>query len=186
MAPTVPLGEPKSARAGDTWQWDQAYPTYPNDEGWTLSYQFRGALTLDTISTEVVVQGSGWRVTIPAARTSSLTPGAYSWTARVTGSGSYAGQVFTAGSGVLDVARNLATALDGEVDSNWAEKSLEVINNVLRGRITDDVQSYQIAGRAVTSIPLRELVALRNKLRREVYQAKHPGRPYVEHRVVMP
>jgi hypothetical protein len=186
MAPSVPRDVPASLRAGDTWQWDQAFPTYPADEGWTLSFHFRGAQTLNTNTTDVVATDGGWRITIAASRTAGLGPGAYSYTARVTGSGAYAGQTYTAQSGVLRVERDLTQAGDGEVESNWAEKTLEIIDRVLQGRITDDVTYYQIGGRAVTAIPIPELLRLQSRLRREVYQAKHPGQPYVLHSVTLP
>jgi hypothetical protein len=183
MAPSVPRDVPTSARAGDTWTWDQAFPTYPADEGWTLSYHFRGAQTLDTLATDVVQVESGWRTTIAANRTQGLSAGAYTWTARVTGTGAYLGQKYTAKSGVIRVERDITQAGDGEVESNWAEKTLEIIDKVLQGRITDDVTYYQIGGRAVTNIPIPDLLRLQSRLRREVFQSKHPGQPYVLHHV---
>ena len=99
MAPTIPLGEPTTVAAGDTWLWQQVFPDYPASEGWSVSYRFRGANVLDTAAGEVAYSGTTATVTIAATNTATLTPGTYYWQAIATGSGTYAGRVHTAGSG---------------------------------------------------------------------------------------
>lgn len=183
MAPTVPIGEPTQAVAGDSWLWTQTFSDFPASEGWAISYAFRGAGLLDTTSGEVTQSGTTVTVAIPASRTADLTPGTYRWTALATGSGSYAGRVHTAGAGIMEVTRNLSTAAEGEALS-WEEQTLAVVEAVLSGKITDDMASYMIAGRQVVTHSLPELRALRASLKRDV--ARQRGRPFAAHYVVCP
>lgn len=183
MAPTTPLGEPTTAVAGDTWLWTQAFPDFPSGEGWAISYVFRGAGLLDTQAGEVVQSGTNVTVTIAATRTADLAVGTYHWTAIATGSGSFAGRVHTAGRGVLEVTRNLTLAAEGEALS-WEERTLAVVEQVLTGKITDDMASYMIAGRQVVTHSLPELLALKASLKRAI--ARQRGRPFAAHYVVCP
>lgn len=183
MAPTVPFGEPTTAVAGDTWLWQQAFPDYPSSEGWSLAYAFRGAGLLDTESSEVVQDGTNVTVTVVASRTATLQPGTYYWTAIATGSSSYAGRVHTAGSGVLEVTRNLSTSAEGEA-LTWEEQTLPVLEAAIAGKLTDDMSSYMIGGRQVVTIPLREQLDLRDKMRRAI--ARQRGRSWQTHAVVFP
>jgi hypothetical protein len=48
-----------------------------------------------------------------------------------------------------------------------ASTMLEKIEAVLEGRIDSDVESYQIAGRNITKIPITELIVLRDRYKRE-------------------
>lgn len=183
MAPTIPRGEPTSAVAGDTWLWSVAYADFPSSEGWTLSYAFRGAGSLDTEASEVVAGTGDVTVTIPATRTADLTPGTYYWTCTATGSGSYAGRKHTAATGVLEVERNLALTAEGDA-LTWEERTLPVVEAALTGKLTDDMASYMIGGRQVVTIPVPELVKLRAQLRREI--ARQRGRPWQQHLVTLP
>ena len=47
------------------------------------------------------------------------------------------------------------------------ETMLANIEAVLEGRITSDVESYTIAGRQITKIPITELLTMRDKYRAE-------------------
>lgn len=49
-----------------------------------------------------------------------------------------------------------------------AATMLEKIEAVLEGRVDSDVESYQIAGRSITKIPIGELLTLREKYKAEV------------------
>lgn len=182
MAPTTPLGVPTTAAAGDTWLWTASYGDYPVSEGWTLSYRFRGASILDTSSSHLTNDGATWTATIPATLTADLTPGNYAWSAVMTGSGSYAGRLHTAETGVLQVTRNLSLAAEGD-GQTWEERTLSVIESVLTNKVTDDVAMYMIGTRQVLAIPLKELLSLRSQLKRKVAAQRDPRAAFPLHRV---
>ena len=48
------------------------------------------------------------------------------------------------------------------------ETLISAIETVISGRISSDVESYQIAGRSITKIPITELIPLRKELKREL------------------
>jgi hypothetical protein len=75
---------------------------------------------------------------------------------------------------VVQIEPNLATAPAGAFLTH-AEKTLGIIELALIGRLTADLESYQIAGRAVTKIPIRELRELRGWYAAEVARAQNPG-----------
>ena len=49
-----------------------------------------------------------------------------------------------------------------------AATMLAAIEAVLEGRITADIETYSIAGRQITKIPISELLTLRSKYKIEV------------------
>jgi len=180
MAPTIPIGEPNTATAGDTWEWTRSFPDYLPAEGagtWTLSYVIVGAGEVAWQSGWAVADAAGWTVTIPATATAGLAPGRYSWTAILTGGGTLAGRRATPASGVLTVISNPAVASEGD-GQTFAEKNLAAVEAVLEGRLTADIQGYSIDGVAVTAIPFTELLNLRNRLRNEVWRERNRGKAF--------
>ena len=171
MAPTTPTGPPSTIYAGDSVRFRLAdHADYPQSEGWDLQYDLQGiSRLLDNTDITVVWQSSGddaqhWLVTITAAKTAALTPGRYRLIGRFSGSGTYAGRRETLDEldTVVVVEPNAATAAAGDLQTH-AEKTLAVIEAALEGRLTSDLESYQIAGRAVNKIPIRELTRLRGR-----------------------
>lgn len=140
---------------------------------WTLSYLFAGVSVLSWDASYAVVSGGGWAVTIPAAAT-SLESGIYRWAAILTGGGTLTGQRTTPLTGTVMVLPNPETVEPGDLQPQ-AEKDLAAIDAVLSGRMTADLQAYSIGGRSVTLIPIIELRELRNQLRTELWQLRHPG-----------
>lgn len=179
MAPTIPVGELTSARAGDSWIWKQSFPEYPVSEGWALAYTFKGPGELATLTAEVTNDGSAtYTVTIPAARTASLDKGTYQWAATMTGSGTYAGRRDTVSSGVIDVLADLPV-VDASTVLSPDERLLNAIDDVIYGRVTDDVEEVTIAGRSIKKIPIAELLSLKSKLERRVWRLRNPGQSAV-------
>lgn len=179
MAETVGSGEPTTVTAGNTWTWTRSFASYaPSETGgtWTLSYAILGAAKLVWDAAWVTTSGAIWTVTIPAASTATLPAGTYQWTAILTGGSGYAGQRFTPAAGVFTVAANPSKLNAGDTLS-FAEKTLAVVEAALEGRLTADMQSYSIGGRAVTAIPVSELFAIRNRLKTEVWRIQNPGKP---------
>lgn len=174
MAPTIPVGEPTSVTAGDSWVFKQSFAEYPVSEGWTLAYAFAGPGEIVTATSEVTDDGSAtYTVTIPAART-DIPVGTYRWVATMTGTGSYAGQRYTVRAGMVEVCANVAAA---ESETLWDpdEKLLAAIDAVIYGRVTDDVQEVTIGGRSIVKIPIAELFAIKARLERRVFMLRNGG-----------
>lgn len=169
MSHTIPTTEPKELRAGDSWEWDLTLTAYPPSAGWTLTYYFQGPAEVASITARTTSAGDYFEVRAAPAVTAPYTKGTYTWLARVTdGTDTY-----TVRSGVVHLLPNLATL--GSARTH-AETALALIDAALEGRLTADVQSFQIAGRAVAQIPVLELKKLQGKYRSEVWRERNPGK----------
>lgn len=185
MAPTIPTSEPVEARAGDTWTWKRSFSEYPVSEGWTLSYHFAGVDVLPSQGGWITNDGTAtWTVAIPAASTAPLVAGTYQWAAFMTGSGTYAGRRDTVAIGTTIVLPNLATAAAGELRFT-EEAQLEAIESVISGRITRDVQRVMIGSQQVDKIPIKDLFAIRDRLKRAIWRKQNPSTPFTIARAVL-
>ncbi len=172
MTRTIPNCEPERLIAGDTWHWLKALGDFPPGAGWELSYSFRGPGVLLDADVDVTPGVSTYDVQVDAKKTALLKPGTYKWAAYVTNVG---GERYTAARGVVTVEMDLSQATAGDALSH-AEQALPIIEAVLSGRITADMQQYQIAGRLVTKIPVMELYELRSRYRREIWKSRNTSR----------
>ena len=184
MPNPIPSGEPTVVRAGDTWKWTKAVDGYTPAAGWALKYDFHdasssaGTGTLLQFTATPNAAGTGWDITVAMATTAPLLSGNWKWRAYVDNGT----EKYTVDAGVLFVEPNLATAAAGSQQSQ-NEKMLAAIQSVLAGRATNDIESYQIAGRAVNKIPISELVKLENIYIAKVRQERNPGKFGVLHEV---
>jgi len=171
MPPVIPDYVPRVIVAGTTVKFTRQLADFPPDAGWTYTIYFNGATS--TFNKAATAQADGsFLVTIDPSDTANLPPGAYRYAERVTnGSDVYD---LVGDELVVQIEPNLATAPAGAFLSH-AEKTLGIIELALSGRLTADLESYQIAGRAVTKIPIKELRELRGCYAAEVARAQNPG-----------
>lgn len=156
-------GVPTRLVAGDFWTWraDTFAADYP-DPDYALEYSLAPRAGGDPITAAATPDFEGWLVSKTSASTATAKVGFYSWTLTATRASD--GARAAIGNGTVEVAANPATAA---VASN-ARKQLVAIDAVLEGRITKDVESYSIEGRALTRIPFVELRIMRARLIAEV------------------
>ena len=108
--------------------------------------------------------------TLSATQT-AITPGRYQWNEVA----SLGVDRWVADQGVVNITPDL-TAVGANGTQTWEEATLAVVEAVIQGRATADMQSYQIAGRQVTKIPVTELLSVRANLAATVELQRHPGR----------
>lgn len=166
---------PDNIYSGSTVSLDLSFDDYAASDGWTLKLYFAGK---SVGSVAAIANGSRFTVELSRSFTASLEPGNYAWRAIVTNGT----QDAVAGAGVTRMLANIAEATAGAMQT-FEERMLAVIEAVLEGRITADMESYQIAGRAVTKIPVRELVELREVYRLRVEGQRNPGKMRPQMRV---
>ncbi len=156
MTPPVPTVVPSKFTAGDTVTFQRTFADYPADDSWTYSITLIGA---QKVTKAGVANGKAFDLTLAATDTDDFTtPGAVRYQERV----SKGGEAHTVGEGTVFVELNYTAAAAGATLS-YEEKTLTVIEAALSGRLTSDMQSYQIGGRAVVKIPFEELNRLRNR-----------------------
>lgn len=144
---------PEKLTAGTTVKLSITLSSYPADDGWALTLYLAGAKLASWTGAPI---GKSFAFTLDAATTGTLTPGVYRWELRP----SKAGEVYAPEFGSIEVLRNIASALAGDFQSH-DERTLAVIEAALEGRLTADLESYQIHGRSVVKIPVLELAKLR-------------------------
>lgn len=154
-------GVPTRLVAGDFWTWraDTFATDYPSPD-YELNYSLAPRAGGAQVTAWATSDAEGWLVKKTA--TSSAKAGFYSWVLTVTRV--FDGARLVIANGTVEVAANPNT----DAVATNARKQLDAIDAVLEGRITKDVESYSIEGRALTRIPFAELRIMRARLKAEV------------------
>lgn len=148
---------PASFSAGTTLSYRKSFADYPASAGWTFTLYLAG---VTVTSVEAIADGDDFVVTVtPAHTTTPFIAGHYSWVERV----SLSGEVREVARGVVTIAPDIATATDGS-EQSWLEKSISALKAHVVGRLPAGMESYQIGGRAVSKIPLREAIGMLSDL----------------------
>jgi hypothetical protein len=150
-------GEPTTLTSGDTWTWYKTLADYPQSASWTIAYYLHGAFNL-TISASTGPSDTQYTALVAATSTAALVTGQVPVTVAwdlvvINGTEKHALQT-----GVFLVRPNLATPPTAAKTHD--ELMLDAIRATLEGRATADVESYQIAGRALNRTPINDLKAL--------------------------
>jgi hypothetical protein len=98
-------------------------------------------------------------VTIPSSETAAWAPGWYQWIAYVTDS-SNNNRTQLAG-GRVKILPDVAGSTSPIDPRSQNEKTLWAINQLIAGRSTGDVQMYEIAGRKLVKMTIKELIYFR-------------------------
>lgn len=166
MPPAILTSEPDALTAGDSWRWDKSLADYSAADGWELYYVLLGATAFPIRGAGVVTAvGAGWEIRVAAEATADLAAGSY----RLAGYVAKDTERYEVYLGRVTVAANFAVLADGR---STAERELAIIDAAIAGRLSADLQSYQVQGRAVNKIPIEELSRMRGKLRAQVYRER--------------
>lgn len=157
---------PSSISAGTTIAYRRSVADYPASAGWTLKLSLAGPSVLTVTA---VAAGDAYDVTITAVQTAALLPGTYTWLERVENAGPTLKH--DVGRGSVTVLPDVAAATAGSLQS-WEERTLTVVELAISGQLTSGMASYQIHGRAVSKIPMEDLLKLRNQLKAAIAARK--------------
>jgi len=171
VTPPIPSCEPESFAAGETVQWTKSVPDYPNTDGWSLIYSIRGPSSFKDVTADPLSDGS-YSITLAAADTDPLKPGTYQWVSRAYKAGPPVLR-YAVGSGVIRVSQNLANV---DTLESHAAIMVRLLEALLEGRVTSDMQRYTIAGRSIDKIPITEARQLLAAYRSELWRERHKNR----------
>ncbi len=163
---------PNLIYAGDTVIFDvpafkDAIGTNIDSGTYTLTWYARTNTATEGATVVGTAEGTGWRVTVPAATTVDFIAGLWTWQALAT----YSTLQYTAGRGqftVKSTAKYAGTpgAFDdrsrAEIDLSYVEAA---IRTLAQGGM---VQEYQIGGRSLKRYKMTELMQLRDDLKNEI------------------
>lgn len=156
---------PAEIRAGVTFKLRVLLTAYPADDAWVLKVALRGPAGINLTSTP---DGATHVLEAAAATTAGWVPGTYAWSAKLD-DGS---EVVDAGDGTVVILPDLSSVTDPYQAKTNAERTLELIELAIEGRIPKDQESYQIGNRQLTRIPIADLVKMRSQYRAEVAREK--------------
>jgi len=162
------LALPDSFAAATTVSYRKAFADYPASGGWTLTTYFAGA---SVFKADAVADVDDFVVTITPALTSGgkVTPGHYTWVERV----SKSGEAYDVASGVVTILPDLAAATEGS-EQSWLESSVTALKAHIAGRLPTGMESYQIGGRMVAKIPVKEAIELLSDLEARLDSLSNP------------
>lgn len=173
--PQVPTCFPPYIDAGATFKVDRSFSDFDN-VNWTYTIYFAGAEVLNVAAT-ADADGSTFHLVLTPANTKALNSGAiasaYQFVERL--SNSTTGEAYDVGRGRIMVNPDLSSVDAGDALS-YEEKTLAIIEAALQGRLTSDMESYSIAGRSISKIPVRDLVSLRGTYKALVWKQRNPGK----------
>lgn len=158
---------PESFAAGTTLTIRRSFSDHPASAGWTLTLYLAGASVAEV---EAVADGDDFVLTIAADVTSAgFAAGFYKWEERV----SLSGAVYRVDAGVVTVLPNLAEATDG-TEQVWIERAIVALRSHIEGRLPAAMESYSIAGRAVSKMPVKEALDMLNVLESRLARLRNP------------
>lgn len=160
MADPVPF-VPVELSAGDTATWTRIVPDRSPADGWAIGYSVVNATA--AYSFGGTASGDGFLISVPAATTAAWAPGNYRLTEYVT----KGAERYTLGTTPLRVLANLAGAVAGIDARSHARKVLDAIQTWLETR-APIAGTVRLGDREVQNYPIAELLALRDRYRREV------------------
>jgi hypothetical protein len=166
----VPCDEvPALFTAGETVKFTRTFDVYEAPD-WAYTIYFNGPSSV--FSKAASTGPDGFDVTLTPTDL-AVPAGIYRYIERVVNSST--GEVYTVGQGVVQIELDLATAPAGACLTFW-EQQLAIVEAALANRLTIDQQSYQIAGRAVVKIPIKELMMIRGIAKLNIWRQANPGR----------
>ena len=158
---------PESFAAGTTVTYRKQLTDYPASDGWSFTLYLAGAQVAQVAA---AADDDDFVVTVGATITDGITAGLYKYAERV----SKDGAVYEVESGVVTILPDLTKATDTS-EQEWIEKAVAALRAHIEGRLPTGMESYSIAGRAVSRMPLAEALEWLDKLEARLSRMKSPG-----------
>lgn len=183
MPPIIPDIVPDHFPAGTTVKFTRSFGDFQSSDGWAYTIYLNG-LT-QKFNKAATVLNNIFQIEFVPTDTASLNPGPFRYAERLSNSGT--GEIYdiTGDELVINIEPNAGSAAAGSFNT-FEERTLVVVEAALAGRLTSDIQSYQIAGRSVNKIPVSELLTIRGQLRVAIWRQNNPGQLGVPYRVQFP
>lgn len=163
----IPTREPAQIRAGDTIKWrrEDLSLDYPATL-WTLKYYLLKSDKQIVIT--ATASGDLFAVTISKTSSAAYTAGLYSWIAKVSKGTTPNIEEYTVDQGTITVLPDLTTQTTGYDTRSYNRKMLDIIRELLAGRIPKDVNDYQFGDKRVIRMSPPELLQLEATFARRV------------------
>lgn len=151
---------PRSITAGLTLSALLSFDGYPSSD-WTATAYLRGPGSIDIVAEP---EDDAHHFAATAVESGAWPAGRYAASIRVTDGT----DVFELDAFEVEILADLALAPAGLDHRSHAKRVLDAIEAVIESRASKDQESYTINGRSLSRTPISDLLALRDKYRREV------------------
>ena len=182
MPPIIPDVVPLHFPAGTTVKYTRSLDDFAPSDDWGYTIYLNG-LTAKFNKAATVQDPATFLIEFVPADTASLPPGPYRFAERLVNSDSGETYDIAGDTLVLIIEPNVASSAAGAFQT-FEERTLAVLEAAISGNLTGGIQSYQIAGRAVSKYQMSELMTLRGMFRAAVWRQEHPGQLGVPYKVV--
>lgn len=181
MPPIIPDSVPLHFPAGTTVKFTRSLDDFAPSDNWGYTIYLNG-LTAKFNKAASVQDPATFLIEFVPADTASLPPGPYRFAERLVNS--VTGETYDLNGDelVINIEPNAASSAAGAFQT-FEERTLAVIESAIAGNISGGIQSYQIAGRAVSKYNMLELMKLRGMFRAAVWRQQNPGRLGVPYKV---
>jgi hypothetical protein len=184
VPPIIPTTVPTHFPAGTTVKFSRNLDDYQPADGWMYTIYLNG-LTQKFNKAATVDDEGVFQIVFDPADTASLVPGPFRYAERVSNSTTGETYDLTGDELVIVIEPNVASAAAG-VFNTWEERTLAIVEGAISGRLSADLQAYQIAGRSISKIPIAELRTIRGELRAAVWRQNNPGQLGIPFKVGFP
>ena len=179
MPQIVPCDIPYQFTAGTTVAFRRQFQRFPATEGWKYKVFFNGPAKFEKDGVQDTDANNNplnsWTVTLTPTDTNQI-PGWYKVSEQI--SNQAGDEVYDVNDPVdlkhITILANPATAPVGAFTS-WEQQTLAILESAIAGNMSQNVQSYQIAGRAVSHYSIENLIKLRGIFKSIVWRQQHPG-----------
>jgi hypothetical protein len=132
-----------------------------------IEIALRGASKIDIKTGEtgvtIATTSGDYEVTVTSAVTANWTAGNYEFAVYLVKTG----ERHIIQSGKVEIEDNVSGISAAYDPRSTVKKTLDAIEAVLEGRASQDIMSYQIAGRQIAKIPVPDLLKMRDYFKRE-------------------
>jgi hypothetical protein len=182
MPSLIPDIAPTHFAAGTTVKYTRSLDDFAPSDNWGYTIYLNG-LTDKFNKAATVQDPATFLIEFVPADTASLTPGPYRFAERLVNSISAETYDIRGDTLVLIIEPNVASSAAGAFQT-FEERTLAVLEAAISGNLSGGIQSYQIAGRAVSKYQMSELMNLRGMFRAAVWRQQHPGHLGVPYKAV--
>jgi len=181
VPPIIPDSVPLNFTAGTTVKYTRSLDDFQPSGNWGYTIYLNGpAAKFNKAAT--VQDGATFLIEFVPSDTASLPAGPYRFAERVVNSDSGETYDIDGDELVINIEPNVASSAAGAFQT-FEERTLAVLEAAISGNLSGGIQSYQIAGRAVSKYQMSELMNLRGMFRAAVWRQEHPGRLGIPYRV---
>jgi hypothetical protein len=177
---TYPDEVPTQFGIGTTVRFTRTFSSFPATD-WNYKIFWNGPAKFNQAAVPwPSLSAEAFLIQVPPSVTVALLPGAYRYCERVTAKNNDdQGQIQVwdlTGDTLVTIVTPSAADSPANAFQSWEEQTISVLQAAIAGDLTSGIQSYHIAGRAVSKYSINDLTKLLGYFKAIVWRKQHPGK----------